>query len=219
MRKSRYQRLVMIFAVLMILTGNLFADKPYHKKIMIQGGYDSVGAINITAIPAQSEQYKIGMPFALNDTSTYFGKSEKGRLIAYWNLLANGQFKIDVDAEILHNYSENNVTSGAYKDGLGYELLFIYNLSYYTGGNVYYIQNGNFKVKVPDSTRDTKVKISDIDILQGITLDKGSLVGSADGDIYFMFDESTTGLLDSSAYNSLPDGNYTAKVTLTLKVL
>lgn len=109
MNKSRYQRLFIVLALFLIFTGELFAVKPYYKKIMIQGGYDSVGAINITAIPAQSEQYKIGMPFALNDPSTYFGKSEKGRLIANWNLLANGYFKIDVDAEILHNYKENEI--------------------------------------------------------------------------------------------------------------
>ena len=217
MRNTQF-KCIMAFLLLFFSEGLLMAANPYYKNVLIQGGYDDVAAINITAIPAQSEQYKIGMPFSLSDPSVHFGNSEKGRLIANWNLLSNGQFKIDVDAEIMHNYKEDGV-QGGYRDGLGYVLLFVYNLSYYAGGKVYYIQDGSFRIDVPDSSTSSTVKISDIDILRGIQLDSRSLVGSADGDIYFMFDESSTGILTTSSYNSLPDGNYSAKVTLTLKVL
>ena len=215
--KRRIHAIVMVLILSAVLPSFLLADVPYQKKIIIQGGYDDVGAINIVAVPAQSEQYKIGMPFSINDSSVYYGSSDKGRLIANWNVLANNQFYIDVEAEIMHHESENDVVDTGYDNGLGYILTFTYNLSYYSGDELFYIPERKFLINVPDSETSTIVKITNINLLEGVDLKPNSLVGSADGDIYFIFDQFTTDLV-KNAHSSLLDGNYTASVKMFLKV-
>ena len=171
---------------------------------------------------AQSEGYLSGMPFPLDDSSVRFTSSERGRPIAKWNVLANKRFLIDVKAEILHPASEDdeaNKDKAAYDNGLGYILKFVYNLSFYADKKVNTIENGELELKVPESNAVKVHTFSDKDILTDVAIDVDSLVGSAEGTVYFKFDESTTAVIENEAlYAALPDGNYTAKVIMTLKV-
>lgn len=220
---SRYRKIIISLLLASACMGFLSAapgePAAYTKGIKIQGGYDSVAAINVTPLATQSEGYLLGMPFPLNDSSVMVNASEKGRLIAKWNVLSNRRFLLDITAEIMHPESEDNTKEASYVNGLGYILKFVYNLSYYSGQEVNFIENGMLELKVADSTVKKVQEFKDMDILKELALDTDSLVGSAEGSVYFKFDNSTTSLLtDEALYSSLPDGNYLARVVITLKV-
>ena len=233
MRNFR-KSIFMLFTLLVFLNSFLYAykvsedlskgdrnatPKHYTKGVMIQGGYDDVAAINITPLSSQAEGYLLGMPFSLNDSSVLAGASEKGRAIAKWNVLTNSRFLIDITAEILHPESEDKTENIAYSNGLGYILTFVYNMSYYSNNKIYFIDNASFPFEVVERNDGKTRTLKDVNLLQNVQLDSNSLVGSADGSVYFIFNETSTELIKNDVgYASLPDGNYIAKVTLTLKV-
>ena len=210
------KRTMILVLMLLCVTSLCFAAKEYKKEIKIQGGYDAVASISVTPIPSQAESYKIGMPFAIDDPSVQQGASARGRLIANWSILANFPMLIDVEAEVMHHSSENELAN--YEHGLGYRLVFVYSLSYTKDGVESHIPNAFFPIPVPKGSAKT-VTVSNIDLLGGQTIEKDSLVGSADGEVFFTFDESTTNniIKNPTEFEKLPNGNYIANVTLKMK--
>ena len=215
---KRFMSILIIMLSVMCTVSAATSSGKQSKEIKIQGGYDTVSTINIVPIAAQVENFMIGMPFSLDDISIRYKAGYKGRAIATWNILTNSNFTLKIFGEQLHNYTEDKLQQ--YENGLGYILTFEYNLSYNSNGKPLDKRDQTFEVEIPGGMSSPRVTSSkDINILDGYAIDPGSLVGSADGTIYFKLDEQTTQeRFTSGGYVNLLDGNYSAQVYVVLQI-
>lgn len=176
----------------------------------IQAGYGDVIDIDIEAIPAQSAAYIAGMPFDIEEKVVQFdSKTDGGRPIARFNILANTMFKITFDGEPMTYQGE--APEGSTPRDLDYILYFDCNLGVYRNGNIVPLAEETFSYR---SSATSKTSWSPSDVIT--SFDSDSYVGGVDGTIRFMFDEATSRFIgsDENTDSNLPPGTYGATVTV-----
>ena len=225
---------IVCFSLLFILISSLIyaatvQDTKTSKYFKIQGASGKVIRATVSPIATQSTAFIMGMPFDIEDDLVQFEVMQHGRTIANWSLVTNTDFKMKIKPELLA--SENT-----YKDGtndvkcyLPYLLKFTYNFGYFDShGNsksesgVFEVDNERSVVKYvePNTGVSTEKGISadgyiDFQFLPSGITDHG-ISGSVDGDIYFMFTESSTNRIKKSG-DTVPVGEYSALVTIVLE--
>ncbi len=208
------KRLLLTVSVLLITFSQLYAvyQKMLDpKSIELQAGYGAVAELAVDRIPAQTEQYRNGMPFDIEDNYVQYGVTEDGREIAYWSVIANTKFSLRISATPLMH--ENGGSEPLY-----YTLKFTYNLGYYDSNGEKGSAESDFWF-----TTGNKKAVSDNGAIDGDsfsffllpeTIGSG-YVGSAEGSIYFEFAEESTEVIRDDTSN-LPVGNYFATVTIAV---
>ena len=105
----------------------------FSRSFTIQAGRDTVASLEITPISAQTENYRIGMPFNIEDTQVQNSVNGvpnlgSGRTIANWSLISNTNFDLTIQAEPLH-YTGDQAEVGTEVPSLNYILTFFCNLT------------------------------------------------------------------------------------------
>ena len=192
------------------------------KHLAIQGGLQEVMHVSVEPIASQSQSYIMGMPFSVEDTLVQFNYGQYGRLVANISMIANSKFKIVISAPDLAWNKEDSSTIDSWS--LPYILTIESDVSYYTVNSVT-PRNDNFVFAVKSTTAD-EVRPSSHTTSTGIQItiyadnadvslfnenvDYESLVGSAEGKVYFKF-------ANNAKIAEAPDGDYTANVTIRLE--
>ena len=214
-------RRIFIISLLFLSLSSVFAEysATLTKHLTIQGGFREALYIQVVPIASQSQSYIMGMPFSIEDSLVQFGYSRYGRQVAQWSLLANEDFRIQIDApdlEWLKNDSYPNIDNCE----LPYILTFEYQIAYYpvnSSSPQYETRrfavrsegaSGNAPASHAGMTLNTYDQATNgLNIFGNEAVDFGSFVGSVEGIIYFKFDENA----DISA---APGGDYNASVTI-----
>lgn len=218
-----------LFLVLIVLLAvDAFAatyNSTLTKHIAIQGGYGAVIYVTADPIASQSQGYIMGMPFSIEDRLVQFDYQRYGRQVAQWSMMANSGYNIKVkapDLEWIKNDSYSDITE--YQ--IPYILTFESQSAYYTFSStepfyenkVFAIwSDGALKTAPASHTSDINVPIHDSDVPfslfeEGEGVDYGSIVGSADGVIYFK-------LADNADVVEAPGGDYEAHVQITVETI
>lgn len=165
-----------------------------------------------------------------------YNKTESGREIAYWSVIANTKFRMKIDAGKLTSerpYETNSDPAEAYYE-LDYIMTFNYDLGFFSGGTqtdksgsfiintesssewLTYVNEYNVKTTLPYEDGGVEFNIIPNDA------DLSSVIGSVNGAVYFMFTAKATEYIGSGFTNAggvhmeVPSGNYYANVTLTI---
>ena len=154
----------------------------------LQAGYGATSSINITPIPAQSQSYVVGMPFSIEDP-----------------MVTDSMRHVDAKGEPVMN------EDGSYEhEGLDYILEFRYLLGYVGEGNTQDSREGEF-------TYESRIVTKTIsDLTMGYTGEGNAFIGTANGAIFFRFDDKSSGMIENPN-NTLPAGDYMAHVKITLE--
>lgn len=193
------------------------------KEIQLQAGYGNVLELVVTPLPAQANSYMQGMPFSIEEQYVQYdytkgaGVTENGREIATWSIITNSEFKLSAKAEPMRpvGLSEDALAKA---EDLHYKLTFFYTLGYaLADGTNVTLQNKSFTVQ--SNVEDTSNKI----IIDTDTPDtQNAYIGTANGTIFFQFQESASRLIENANLNpntyleKVPYGDYEAIVTLTI---
>lgn len=234
------KRIMLISMIMMSLAALSAAETnwEFSRSFTIQAGRDTVASLEITPISAQTENYRIGMPFNIEDTqvqSSVNGVANlgSGRTIANWSLISNTNFDLTIQAEPLHYTGDQ--AEAADVPSLNYILTFFCNLTLANGNQ----ESVEFSFDLNGSRCSTNhgeaSTVTDgvsifpaesasasstqfyFDLLKGenIGLEQGAFIGSLDGTIAFKFsDDVTQAELASDTY---PAGSYEALVYIRLK--
>lgn len=200
------------------------------KEIRLQGGYDVVLEAHVDTITSQNLTQFSGMPFDIFDPYVQFrlgadNPSNGERIIARWDLISNSDFKLEINAKPLKHVSIDSRP-------LYYRLAFNFNLSYMTTSGIPSTVNGYY-VFIPnenatDGSGETLVQVNGRNIngspsFSQIVSDywamQDTYIGAVHNDVFFGFTNATSSFLLTPEAQELPDGNYTAEVTITLTAL
>ena len=180
------------------------------REIALQGAYRDVKSISVEVIPAQTQSYRFGMPFDIQDRGVeYTATDSPGRPIAHWSFLSNSTkpFRISVSAEPLRWVEDPEIVA------LDYILTFTYRAGYYVAGSnsdesLYLDRNFRF------DTSNTSDQSHTPSFPENALMTR--LRGSVDGTISFKFTEDGWKKANSE---DAPPGNYSANVSLKLEVI
>lgn len=205
------------------------------KSIAIQGVYGDVLDVGLTPIPAQSTTFMQGMPFNIENSYTWYGKSQVGREIAYWSFAANCNFILKICAEHMHLSDKEHMYYDT-AQRLGYILTFTCSPSFTdadkTIGNNGEVDNADFRFTVA-SQNNLDMDNPDWNNPSGswslfgtdsMYTYGGGYVASSIGSIFFQFTEAATNVISSEENFGLdtaqvPSGNWEATVILRLEVV
>lgn len=203
------KRIITVLLISLAILSSGFAEyRPeMSKPILIQGGYGSVLSLVIEPIAAQSQAYLVGMPFNIEEIFVQYDKTEYGRLIAYWNVVANDQFDLEICASNLHHIKDTVIEPY----NLPYNLTFEYDLSYYQDNESVAIPTRRFVVASTDTNDFTVVD----DIFKDTQVTAGTFVGALRGNIYFEFTEESSNRIMNQA-STVPSGQYESTVTIKM---
>lgn len=231
------KRIMLISMIMMSLAALSAAETnwEFSRSFTIQAGRDTVASLEITPISAQTENYRIGMPFNIEDTQVQNSVNGvpnlgSGRTIANWSLISNTNFDLTIQAEPLHytgDQAEADVPS------LNYILTFFCNLTLANGhqdaiefsfdlnGNKCSTNHGVARLESGESIFPTEYASSAsnqfyFDLLRGenIGLEQGAFIGSLDGTVSFKFSDDVT--QEELASDTYPAGSYEALVYIRL---
>ena len=232
------KRIMLISMIMMSLAALSAAETnwEFSRSFTIQAGRDTVASLEITPISAQTENYRIGMPFNIEDTqvqSSVNGVANlgSGRTIANWSLISNTNFDLTIQAEPLHYTGED----AADVPSLNYILTFFCNLTLANGNQ----ESVEFSFDLNGSRCSTNHGVAStvtdgesifpaesasaastqfyFDLLRGenIGLEQGAFIGSLDGTVAFKFSDDVT--QEELASDTYPAGSYEALVYIRLK--
>ncbi len=215
---NRYRKLNILLLLFTVFSLYAVPQPDVSREIVLQGSYGEVMSISVEPIAAQTQAYRFGMPFDIQDISVQ-SSAALGRPIAHWSFLSNSStpFSINVNAEKL-TYDGSIETAVP----LDYCLTFNYNVSYsidaeelsYSSSFTHSTDDNPKSYAITYVNGEGKpVNSSDIDLSQ--------LRGSVDGTIFFKFlenqgDKTSEDIISDD--DLTPPGNYFARVTLTLEV-
>ena len=231
------KRIMLISMIMMSLAALSAAETnwEFSRSFTIQAGRDTVASLEITPISAQTENYRIGMPFNIEDTQVQNSVNGvpnlgSGRTIANWSLISNTNFDLTIQAEPLHytgDQAEADVPS------LNYILTFFCNLTLANGnqesvefsfdlnGSKCSTNHGEAYPVNGESIFPTEYASSAsnqfyFDLLKGenIGLEQGAFIGSLDGTVSFKFSDDVT--QEALASDTYPAGSYEAMVYIRL---
>ena len=232
------KRIVLISIIIMSLAA-LNAAEPkweFSRSFTIQAGRDTVASLEITPISAQTENYRIGMPFNIEDTqvqSRVDGVQNlgSGRTIANWSLISNTNFDLTIQAEPLHYTGDQ--ANGTDVPPLNYILTFFCSLTLANGHQDaiefwFDLSDGSCDTNHGSATSGSEESIFPteyastastqfyFDLLQGenIGLEQGAFIGSLDGTVSFKFSDDVT--QEALASDTYPAGSYEAMVYIRL---
>lgn len=214
MNLKKLMVMLTLFLSLLVLEAD---PKTETKHLAIQGGLGSVMYVDVHPIASQSQYYIMGMPFSVEDDLVDFNYGRYGRLVANISMLANSRFKIKVSAPDLSWIKNDSYEEESWN--LPYILTFECDVSYYLVNSVTPI-NDNFIFAVKSvSANDTKpqshskVEIApaggDVSLFND-NVDYDSLVGNAEGRVYFKFAQNADIV-------KAPGGDYIADVIIELE--
>ena len=204
----------------------------FTRSFSIQAGRDEFATINITPISAQSENYRIGMPFNIEDSLVQYVEptvnddgtvnQQNGRHIADMSLISNTDFNIYIRADKLCSVYQTK--DGNYAE-LDYVLTFDYELAYYTSGSDTPSEvSGRIKYETSDASVSSNGAGSawrKYDIFSESSFE--GLIGALNCPVYFQFTQAASNEITSaknqgvSGYDVLPYGDYTANVYIVLE--
>lgn len=189
---------------------------------IVQGAYGSVVQVVFSQIPTQSSSFALGMPFDIEGRLVQYSKTEDGRLISYWSVISNSHFKLGISAGKLESVDEKD----GKKTELDYILKFTYSLGYKNVDGVQTTLTGSFSIdtekkkctyvggdkKQKESTINNDNEFYEVDLMPSSK--DGSMIGSVDGSVYFMFTENSTNKIKDGT--DVLSGDYTATVTVKI---
>ena len=199
--------------------------KDMSKGFQIQGGVGGFVDIAIESIPAQTENYRLGMPFNVEDIQVQNTNQGSGRKIAEWSLVANEAFELGIKAEKMK--FDGTPQEGQKPKNLDYIISFAFRLSdnsdtqYFT----YNTETASAAITGGTSGRTNQIDSNDpdmkiVDIL-GTDPDRfkddffiNNYVGILNENVYFKFVESPETISDDTL---VPPGSYSAQVTLMIR--
>ena len=216
---NRYRKLNILLLLFTVFSLYAVPQPDVSREIVLQGSYGEVMSISVEPIAAQTQAYRFGMPFDIQDISVQ-SSAALGRPIAHWSFLSNSStpFSIIVNATQL-TYDGKIETAVP----LDYCLTFNYNVSYSIDA-----EELSYSSSFTHSTTDDNPKSYAItyvngegDTVNSSDIDLSQLRGSVDGTIFFKFlenqgDKTSKDIISDD--NLTPPGNYSALVTLTLEV-
>ena len=209
---------IIVFIIFFIIgLPSLFAErKEMTKSFQIQGAYGAVTELAITPIPAQSQNYRIGMPFNVEDVQVQ-SSQKAGRKIAEWSLISNTKFILKVKATKL-TYNGESATA----EPLDYVITFAYRLTDSIGTQhfQYNTESDSATLIGASEVGLTGQKDGDytiIDILGSVTDEyfNNSYLGILNESIYFKFTQSASAKVSNDEL--VPPGEYSATVTLLIE--
>lgn len=227
------KKLIIILIILTSLVAPVFAVEPtynpvIHRPFTLQAGVKETVEIYVNRIPSQgTDAFSSGMPFDIENTISHFQGGDtvsnpsllfgtgSGLLVAKWGFISNTPFKVDIKADPLTH------EGGTYK--LYYSLVFSCTINYKVGNenkeaNAYIIYDGvndNSYIRSAGSATP-HYDMSIMNVIQ--SPDPNTFIGSAEGRVYFGFTKKSTDKIENHS-EEVPDGNYSANVTLTLTSL
>ncbi len=220
---KRYLLLLAIMLAAASIHASANSTHQFSRPLMIQGARGAALTLDVTPIASQSEGYRIGMPFSIEDVQVQSTNKTTGRTLAYWSLIANTEFSIDVEARLMRHIDHEEVT-------LPYRMTFVSDVSLANGNSeevTFYFDLGSKSdpcgislqsAPDPKVTKNADSTLYSFDFLSGLDtgLGEGKFIGSLNGSIDFKFSDSVTTaeLADDDAY---PVGQYQAEVVITLK--
>ena len=229
------KRGILSVLLILLLSFSLFSSADsiheFTRSFTIQAGRSEFSTLVITPISSQTENYRIGMPFNIEDVQVQSTNQTTGRTIAEWSLISNTEFDILIDAKPM-----KYIGSEGSSPDIPYMLTFDCDLSLASGGqeniSFYFdmgeagesdncgISHGDTQIdaaKALDESKHPGAKSFEFDILSGLSsglADGGAFLGSLNGTIDFKFTRITSEELASSDY---PAGQYEAEVIVTLR--
>ena len=229
--KKRVLSLLYFLLVVEVIFASTVNDTNTSKYFKIQGASGAVLRSTVSPISTQSTAFIMGMPFDIEDDLVQYGVMQNGRTIANWSLVANTGFTMKIKADLLKS-------AGTYNNGaedvycyLSYLLKFTYNFGYFdlsgnslseSGEFSIDNENGIVKYKDPVTGSSTEKGLSADGYLGFQFLPSGiathGLSGSVNGDIYFMFTETSSDTIKNHG-ELVPVGDYSADVTIILESL
>ncbi len=206
---------ITVFLLAILVFAFSASSKSMTKSFQIQGFCDDIVTVVMEAIPAQTQNYRIGMPFNIEDTQVQNDQKD-GRKIGEWSVGANSPFILEFQPGYL-----------THVDGTSKPLPYILTYSYTLAGTDHSIKENSFSINTAmhsvefsssggSGSYDAGADIYSIDILGNSSIDTGSYAGILNGNIYFKF--PTTISRDALANNTdYPPGEYSAEVKVWIK--
>ena len=220
--------------VFLLVAGIVFStvnDTNTSKYFKIQGASGAVLRTTVSPISTQSTAFIMGMPFDIESDLVQYGVMQNGRTIANWSLVANTGFTMKIKADLLKSAGTYNNGAEDVNCYLSYLLKFTYNFGYFdlsgnslseSGEFSIDNENGIVKYKDPVTGSSTEKGLSADGYLGFQFLPSGiathGLSGSVNGDIYFMFTETSSDTIKNHG-ELVPVGDYSADVTIILESL
>ena len=203
--------LALLFAVLL----SVISSKSMTKSFQIQGFCDDIVTVVMEAIPSQTQNYRIGMPFNIEDIQVQNDQKD-GRKIGEWSVGANAPFILEFQPEPLKHV-----------DGTSKDLPYVLAYSYTLAGTGHSNKDNSFKINTAlhqvefennggDWAYDAGLDRYSVNIFGDSSIDTGAYAGILRGNIYFKFPSTITrdALADNTAY---PPGEYSAQVKVWIK--
>ena len=208
-----------IAIIFVFISFSLFAAYKHElsKPLSLQAGYGTVTKVNITEISSSNDpEFRIGMPFNIEDGSVNVSDAQNGRIIANWDFVSNTPFSLKIDAKPLAHEKNTSVT-------LSYNLALDFTLSYASGtardskAGCFTYSNGETKLLNENNDNigqpDTEGYVSISYLLNG-SAETNGFIGSASGYIRLSFtDEAKTKI------ENAPAGQYSGEVTIHIKTV
>lgn len=221
--KKAFLLMIMIITVFSSLISAEEGWKDMSKGFQIQGGVGSVVDIAIEAVPAQSQNYRLGMPFNVEDVQVQSTNTGAGRKIAEWSLVANDSFVLGIKATKLK--FDGTPTEGQDPEDLNYVVSFAYRLSNDSDTQYFRYNTETQSASITEgySSRTNEVDTSDsemriVDILGDRYSDEffvSNYIGILNENVYFKFTDSSSSIVDDDSL--VPPGSYSAQVTLMIR--
>ncbi len=233
------KRTALLIILITILISFASADNQYmNKHFQVQGFCDSVVSVVVDPIAAQSEKYRIGMPFNIEDVQVQNDQLD-GRQIAHWSLGGNTDFILQIEADYMRYVGDPVPVNPGDESGeveylvpktLPYVLTFSYKLAGESEEDSFAIDLSDHSIEFespnhPIGGTGYANGVYIIDILAGTSVGEilanssgdltVSYAGILNGNVYFKFPRtiSRESLADDTDY---PPGPYEAQVTVTI---
>ena len=224
------------FSIVFLLVSTLLFSATIHdtetsKYFKIQGASGAVIKATVSPISTQATSFIMGMPFDIEDDLVQYGVMQHGRAIANWSLVTNTSFLIKIKADLLASNNTYYDGKNNVKCYLPYYLMFSYNFGYFDSNGSSQSESGEFEIDNergiakytdPNTGLSTEKGVSADGYISFQFLSTGitshGISGSVDGEIYFMFTESSSHRILNSG-STVPVGEYSAEVTIVLESL
>ena len=224
------------FSISFLLVSTLLFSVTIHdaetsKYFKIQGASGAVIKATVSPISTQATSFIMGMPFDIEDDLVQYGVMQHGRAIANWSLVTNTSFLIKIKADLLASNNTYYDGTNNVKCYLPYYLKFGYNFGYFDSNGSSQSESaeceidnerGIAKYTYPNTGLTTEKGVSADGYISFQFLSTGitshGISGSVDGEIYFMFTESSSHRILNSG-STVPVGEYSAEVTIVLESL
>lgn len=225
---------ILTILFILFLSVSLFSaswSEAVNRAFTLQGVYGSVVKVKFTKIPTQSSSFATGMPFDIESELVQYKKMEDGREISYWSMVSNTYFKLKITPTKLTSEGTYTDSTGKYlkagetgKAELDYIMKFKYSFGYIqnnkqqTSTGYFTINTGSgivtsAKAGSGETTSTADNGVYTVELMS--SSDTPETIGSVDGSVYFMFTSAATNRIQNDP-ETVPSGNYTAKVTVTV---